>query len=222
VVALRISIGVGAAAAIGAATVSVLSLLDHDERAVAPIRLATAALPPDYVADPGHETVHVVALDELVGVVERGGDDPDELTVDGVELHLGPTAWVMTSPPRGDFDRDGTNEPLRDELVGLVGRQHRFEAHVRFGGEHADVYFVNGLPYRDLTGPAPWQSSDAVGDERILAAAAAAVGEGARVVDLEAEGGSRVVWEAEVIDREGREYEVLLDAAGEVVDVLMS
>jgi hypothetical protein len=46
----------------------------------------------------------------------------------------------------------------------------------------------------------------------------AAVGEGARVVELDAEDGSSVAWEAEVIDSEGGEHDVLLDVAGNVID----
>lgn len=45
------------------------------------------------------------------------------------------------------------------------------------------------------------------------------MGEGARVVELDAETGTTVAWEAEVVDSEGREHEVLLDAAAKVVDV---
>lgn len=161
----------------------------------------------------------VPALEELAGVVERDGDDADDLEVGRVDLDFGPDSWVATAGATEDFDGDGTAEALRAELDGLVGNDTRFQVRFDTDGDDADVYAINDLVYREITGPAPWQSADAVGEDEIRRAAAAAVGEGARVVDLEPEDGTAVAWEAEVVDNQGREHDVLLDAAGNVIDV---
>jgi uncharacterized membrane protein YkoI len=58
-------------------------------------------------------------------------------------------------------------------------------------------------------------------DVRSLAALAAAdaVGPGARVTEIDAEDDGNVAWEAKVLGADGVEHEVLLDAAGAVLDV---
>ena len=45
------------------------------------------------------------------------------------------------------------------------------------------------------------------------------MGDGARVNELDRETAGDVAWEAEVIAVDGREHTVLLNAAGEVLDV---
>lgn len=161
----------------------------------------------------------IPALDELVGLVRDDGDDVGDLAIGGVELDFGPDAWVATAGALEDYDGDGTIEPFGEELSGLLGNEARLRVRFDHDGDDADVYVINGLSYREVSGPAPWLAADAVSEEEIRRLAAAAVGEGAQVVDLDPEAGATVAWDAEVLDSQGREYEVLLDAGGNVVDV---
>ena len=61
-----------------------------------------------------------------------------------------------------------------------------------------------------------------VSDAQLRTAATTAVGERARVVELEREPAGQVAWEASVIAADGTEYTVLLSAAGDVLDVRQS
>src|SRR5690606_22547925 len=169
----------------------------------------------------------VVGLDQLVGEL-RAGDDPDDWSVGGVEVDFGPDGWLVAAPALADFDGDGTAEPVLDELRGLEGTEVtlgvRYEADDDGERDDADVFTVGGVTYRDPAGgPAPWQAAGdrpATDRDAVAAAAAAAVGDGARAteVDRETEDGWSG-WEVEVHDGRGREYQVLVDSAGTVVDV---
>lgn len=206
----------GAAAVLTIVTVGVGLALDDPEQAVGTVNLTDASSQPG----PGSsDSQQIPALDELTGVVDRTGDDIDDLAVGGVDLDFGPESWVADAGALEDYDADGSAEALGVELDGLVGTEVRLRVHLDNDGDDADVYAINELTYRAVSGPAPWQSGDAVGEDGIRAAAAAVVGDGARVADLEAEDGTTVAWEAEVIDNQGREHDVLLDSAGNVIDV---
>lgn len=179
----------------------------------------TAAAP----AGTAGESRRVIALESLDGTLTLAGDDLDDLAVDNVELDFGPEVWLFLAEPGQDYDGDGDAEALVDELGGMTGRD--VELLVRFDDDRddADVYVINGLDYRDTAGgPAPWDQPDP-GDtptattDQLIAAATGAVGEGARVTDLDRE--ERGAWEAEVVDTDGLEHRVFLDAAGEVLDV---
>ncbi|MGE3835760.1 MAG: PepSY domain-containing protein [Acidimicrobiia bacterium] len=210
------------AAAAGAVTAGVLgagvlAVLDDPARDVAAIRLTQAS---DATGTGTGREEQVPPLEELIGRVEREGDDGDDLRVGRVELDFGPDSWIATAGPTVDLDGDGATEELAAELDGLVGREVRLL--VRFDDdddEDATVFVVDGRTYREIGGPAPWPAAGAVGEAAVRAAAIAAVGEGSRVVELDAEEGTAVAWEAEVVDRQGREHEVLLDATGKVIDV---
>jgi hypothetical protein len=163
----------------------------------------------------------VEALGRIEGTM-RAGDDPDEFNLGAVELDFGPDAWVLTAGPLQDYDRDQKTEKLIDELVGLNGRP--VAAMVRPGneGDDAEVYVLNDLPYRDPAGPPPWTTvtpttTATASPDELRAAAVAAVGRGARVVELDRESAGLVAWEATVIAANGTEYTVLLSAAGEVL-----
>lgn len=168
----------------------------------------------------------VVGLEQLIGSL-RAGDDPDDWYVSGVEVDVGPDGWISAAPAIGDFDGDGVAEPLLVELQGLEGRTVtlgvRYEADDD-DRDDADVFTIEGISYRDSNGaPAPWQSTPAgveASPEDVAAAAAAAVGEGAVTieVDRETEDGWRG-WDAEVRAADGREYQVMVDLAGDVLDV---
>jgi peptidoglycan/xylan/chitin deacetylase (PgdA/CDA1 family) len=164
-------------------------------------------------------------LDRLEGTL-RAGDDPGQFTLGSVDLDFGPDAWVLTAGPLQDYDQDQATEALRDELAGLTGRQVTTFVRPGDGGDEADVYVLNDLPYRDPAGLPPWTttptSTARATEDQLRNAAAAAVGEGARVDDLEPEPAGQVAWEASVIAADGTEYTVLLSAAGDVLDVRRS
>lgn len=172
----------------------------------------------------GEGSQQVAALDPIEGTLVQRGDDADEFYVGSVELEFGPEAWVLTAGPGEDFDGDGAAENLLDELEGLVGESVSALVRLDDDGDDADVFVLNDLAYRDSAGgPAPWhQTGNATGDaaspQAVAEAAAAAVGGGARVRELDREIVGDVAWEAEVIAADGREHTVLLDATGEVLD----
>jgi hypothetical protein len=168
----------------------------------------------------------VEALDRLEGTLQAG-DDPGQFTLGSVDLDLGPDAWVLTAGPLQDYDQDQTTEALLDELTGLTGQPVTTLVRPGDGGDEADVYVLNDLPYRDPAGLPPWTtttptSTPRASEDQLRTAAAAAVGESARVDDLEPEPAGQVAWEASVIAANGTEYTVLLSAAGDVLDVRRS
>jgi peptidoglycan/xylan/chitin deacetylase (PgdA/CDA1 family) len=168
----------------------------------------------------------VDAFDRLEGTL-RAGDDPGQFTLGSVDLDFGPDAWVLTAGPLQDYDQDQATEALRDELAGLTGRQVTTFVRPGDGGDEADVYVLNDLPYRDPAGLPPWTTTTPTSTARatenqLRTAAAAAVGEGARVDDLEPEPAGQVAWEASVTAADGTEYTVLLSAAGDVLDIRRS
>ena len=168
----------------------------------------------------------VEALDRLEGTF-HADDDPGQFTLGSVDLDFGPEAWVLTAGPLQDYDQDQRTEALLDELAGLTGHQVTILVRPGDGGDEADVYVLNDLPYRDPAGPPPWTtaaptSSATASEDQLRTAAAAAVGESARVVELEREPAGQVAWEASLIAADGTEYTVLLSAAGEVLDVRQS
>lgn len=206
----------GAAAVLTLAGFGVGLALDDPEQAVGTVNLtdARAQLQPSNAG-----SRQIPALDELAGMVEGNVGDVDDLAIGRVDLDFGPERWMAEAGPLEDYDTDGSAEVLRDELAGLVGSEVRLRVRLDEDGDDAAVYAINELTYRAVSGPAPWQSAGAVGEDAVRTAAAAAVGDGARVADLEAEEGTTVAWEAEVVDSQGREHDVLLDSAGNVIDV---
>lgn len=168
----------------------------------------------------------VVGLEQLVGEL-RAGEDLDDWYVAGVEVDVGPEGWISAAPATGDFDGDGVAEPLLLELQGLEGRTVTLGVRYEAGDDDrddADVFTIEGISYRDSNGAlAPWQSAPAgveASPEEIAAAAETSVGDGAVAieVDRETEDGWRG-WDVEVRAADGREYQVLVDLAGNVLDV---
>ncbi|PDP85587.1 hypothetical protein CQJ94_21505 [Glycomyces fuscus] len=227
-----------AAGVLAVGTVGYL-VLEDPEQQVAPIQLTGVTAGADSEEDgaersPRSEpsTRSVDGLEQLVGEL-RAGDDADDWSVSGVEVGFGPEEWLLTGPELEDFDGNGTVEPLLDELRGLEGTEVtlgvRYEAdddgdEAGEDRDDADVFTVNGMSFRDTDdGPAPWQSTGeqaAADRETVSANAAAAVGEGATTVGVERQDEDGWDgWEAEVRGADGQEYEVVLDAAGEAVDV---
>lgn len=85
----------------------------------------------------------------------------------------------------------------------------------------ADAYLLNDLAYRDpADSQLPWWPTPAGGNpatRQAVTAAAAAVGPGARVDELDRERVGTVEWEASVDTSDGREYLVRLDRTGKVL-----
>ena len=100
----------------------------------------------------------VEALDRLEGTLQAG-DDPGKFTLGSVDLDLGPDAWVLTAGPLQDYDQDQTTEALLDGLTGLTGQPVTTLVRPGDGGDEADVYVLNDLPYRDPAGLPPWTTT---------------------------------------------------------------
>ena len=227
-----------AAATVGAAAYGTAAALDDPGTSVesvqldvAPARTSAADVAgPDTTPTPEPattvaSTANVQGLSQLEGQLRRG-DDLDDWYLSGVDLDFGPEEWFLTEPLLDDFDRDGAVEPLTAELEGLLGAP--VTVGVRYetdddDRDDADVYTIAGLTFRDPSRPAPWvDTSDRADADRseIAVAAAAAVGPNAIVDDLDREDEDGWTgWKADVTDAGGREYDVLLDDAGTVLDV---
>jgi len=166
----------------------------------------------------------VAALDELRGTVTA--DDDGDLVVDGVELDFGPDEWVRTAGEVADLDGDGTTAGLETEIAALEGREVVLLVRLDDDGDEAEVFVVDDVTYRDVAdAAAPWQGSTGAGGtggadvEAVEAAALEAVGSGSRVTGTDPEtGAGEVAWEVEVVDADGREHTVLLDADAAVLD----
>lgn len=180
-------------------------------------------------------TQAVTGLDQVAGVLTRDDfDDDDDLDDDdrydfevaGIDLELGPDSWLSTAGPIADFDGDGTEQAVLLELEGLLGQEVAVATRLDDDGDDGDdldVYEIKGLTFRDSAGgPAPWRTSTDGGAplsrDEAGAAALTAVGPGSRIdsVDREDDGAR---WEVEVVDAQGREQDVLLDAQGVVLDI---
>jgi|GEM_PF-1917466 len=171
----------------------------------------------------------VEGLDEIRGVLTRDDDDSDDdsddtadFEVAGVDLELGPEGWLLGAGAVADFDGNNTLDPVLTELEGLLGQEVVVLGRLD-DDDDIEVYEIQGLTFRDSAGgPAPWQRGDdaaALSRDEIAAAALQAVGADSHLdsVDREDDGGA--AWEVEVVDAQGREQRVLLDAAGAVLDI---
>ena len=222
---LILLVAVVVAVVLALATTWLLTRQDPEETVAAvEIRGVRVSPPPvSPTAAERQQQQQVEALETLTGTLQRGSD-ADEFILDNSELDFGPDTWVLTAGPIEDFDGDGKTERLLDELDGLVGRQ--VTAMVRFDadGDDAEVYVLNDRTYRDSASAVPpWEpkpyAGKAASTETVTAAAAAAVGRGARVTDLERVRAGQVAWEASVTDSRGREYTVALAADADVIDL---
>lgn len=171
----------------------------------------------------------VPGLERVEGVLQRRGDDPEDLALG--ELDLGPEEWVVTAGDVGDYDGDGVVEPLLDELQSLLGRPVTVLGALDEADDGDDdddvlvVYELDGVGYRDATGGAPpWErpsdnSSEVSSRDAMAAAAIAAVQDGARIDEIDqVDAAGDVAWDVEVVDEDGVEHRVLLDVAARVLD----
>ena len=161
----------------------------------------------------------VEALERLDGTLTMLGDDPEDFYIGPIELEFGPEAWVMTAGPSEDFDGDGNLERLLNELRGLVrstgdgtgpARQRRRRGE-RVPLERPDLSRQCGRAAA-LVGRGGRREPNAASWEEVRTAAAAAVGPGAVVDELEWQSAGDVAWEVDVLSAEGREHTVLLDS----------
>lgn len=223
-------IGAFAVAGITAGVMAVLGGSDDD--AVAPYVITNGAAPnaaagrstsllPD--DQPGVQAVQ--GLERLTGQLVAGKDH-DDWYVSGVEVDFGPEGWIATAEAGADFDGDGTAETVLNELRGLAGSEVTLGVRFESGDDRddADVYAIGSVAYRDVNGgPAPWQVAQDGAEatrEAVGAAAAAAVGAGAQVLEIEREyDDGWNGWEVEVHDAAGARYKVYLDLSGVVADV---
>ncbi|MFL1377940.1 MULTISPECIES: PepSY domain-containing protein [unclassified Nocardiopsis] len=214
-------------------------LLDDPEQPVQPIGLTGFSAGSAPTTDPADgeggtsTTRSVESLEQLTGELradadQARGEDHDDWKVAGVDVDFGPEEWLLTDPVLEDYDGDGTAAPLLEELRGLEGTEVtlgvRYEEDDDGERDDADVYTVNGLNLRDPDGgPAPWDNSGTEGEadrDTVAAAAEAAVGEGANAGEVERDDeDGHQVWKAEVRGADGREYDVIVDLSGEVIDV---
>ena len=224
---IKRTVGIAAAAVAMTGVVAggaALALDDDPRVAVDPVDVGVNVPAPEDSGATPPSGRQVAALDALQGTLEHRDVDADDFYVGAVELEFGPEQWLRTAGAPADYDGDGTAEKVLVELEGLVGQPVTVQVRLDDDGDDGDVYVLNDLTYRDSAGGlAPWQSqgapvTDGASPEEVAAAAANAVGPGARIEDLDREDVGDVRWEAEVIDAAGRDHTVLLDASGAVLD----
>ncbi|MBR8741203.1 PepSY domain-containing protein [Nocardiopsis sp. MG754419] len=190
---------------------------------------ATEIAPATPAAGTAPRTGTVEGLEQLTGRL-GAGEDVDDWYVAGVEVDFGPEEWLLTDPTLEDFDADGTVAPVLDELRALEGTEVTLG--VRYDDDDdddddrddADVFTIGDVTYRDPEGGTPpWRSDGAreTTDRGAVARSAEeAVGEGAQALEVDhSDEDGWQGWEVEVRDADGVEHDVLLDAAGDVVDV---
>ena len=240
-----IAIGAAVAAVVGLGGVAAVTALDAPDASVDSVDISDATAGDSAARGAGIGTSRQVpGLDELTGTVTQDdsaddrdddsndSDDTDDtddtddhddvfddLEINGVDLDFGPDDWVATAEATADFDGDGTTGALRDELAGLVGQELTVLVRFDDDGDDADVYVIGEHTYRDVSAPAPWLPAGSADDAALRAAAAGAVGDGAEVIELDAEDDGDAAWEAKVRAADGTEHEVRLDAGGTVIDV---
>lgn len=203
-----------------------LNSRDNPVQDISAIHVDHLAVEPSSTLDDPDSTGNraIAALDVVEGTFHRRDDD--EFGIGSIELEIGPDEWVRTAGKLDDFDGDGKTEKFRDELNGMVGKNVAAKVRLDDDGDDADVFQLNNLTYRDSAGgPAPWQnvtesSGTAASRHAVASAAIKAVGAGSLLDDLDRErNAGDVAWTADVDAAHDREYTVLLDIAGKVLDV---
>lgn len=193
--------------------------------------------------------LQVEGLDQLQGVLTRAdGDDADdraEFEIAGVDLDLGPDAWLLDGATLADYDGNGTLQPVVEELEALLGQDvtvaGRYEVEDRdddfldrvFDGssdDDMDVYVIQDLAFRDTAGgPAPWASAGATsssdnGDDLATGSSDLSPEQREQLtqVALEAVGAGSRIESLEREDDDGATWEVdVIDASGIEQHVLL-
>jgi len=86
---------------------------------------------------------------EVTGVLTYDGT---YFYVDEVEVHFGPVWYISIAESAIDYDGDGTEEFIIDELQGLVGTTVTMEGHMQ-SDNWLRVFIINGEAYRDVGKP---------------------------------------------------------------------
>ena len=86
---------------------------------------------------------------EITGVLTY---DETYFYVDDVEVHFGPVWYVSITESAIDYDGDGVEELVIDEIQGLVGTTVTMEGHMQ-SDNWLSVFTINGETYRDIGKP---------------------------------------------------------------------
>jgi len=92
-------------------------------------------------------------LTNITGILEY---DDVHFFIGDVELHFGPNWYITSAIAAEDYDGDGENELIIDELLGLVGTEVTLGGHMQSEG-WMSVFTINGLVYREPGQPI-WSS----------------------------------------------------------------
>lgn len=84
-------------------------------------------------------------LTNITGILEY---DDIHFSVGDVELHFGPNWYINSAIAAEDYDGDGENELVIDELLGLVGTEVTIGGHLQ-SNDWMSVFTINGLVYRE-------------------------------------------------------------------------
>lgn len=102
----------------------------------------------------------VDGLERLQGVL-RPSDEPDEWSIGGIDIDVGPERWMRETLVTADIDGDGELGSIWDELNGVSGRD--VELWVRFDNtrDDAELFGVEQVLLRDPLDPRPpWSGSE--------------------------------------------------------------
>ncbi|KYK34901.1 MAG: hypothetical protein AYK22_04425 [Thermoplasmatales archaeon SG8-52-3] len=81
----------------------------------------------------------------ITGIFEYDGTN---FYIGDAELHFGPTWYIKSAESAVDYDGDGENEYVYDELLGLVDTEITVGAHEQSDGWYS-VFTINGEVYRE-------------------------------------------------------------------------
>ena len=84
-------------------------------------------------------------LTEITGILEY---DETNFFIGEVELHFGPNWYITSVIAAEDYDGDGEEELVIDELIGLVGTEVTVEGHLQ-SEDWMSVFTINGMMYRE-------------------------------------------------------------------------
>ena len=90
-----------------------------------------------------------VNLETLTGIMTYDGTN---FFIETVELHFGPVWYITSAISAVDYDQDGENELIIDELNGLVDTEVTVEGHYQ-SDNWMCVFTINGEVYREPDSP---------------------------------------------------------------------
>lgn len=88
-------------------------------------------------------------LTTITGILTFDGTN---FIIGDVELHFGPTWYIMSAVSAYDYDGDGAKELIYDELQGLVGVTVSVQGHMQ-SEDWMSVFSINGIMYREPGSP---------------------------------------------------------------------